>query len=169
MAHPRMYDDSNLTIAKLREICLAFPEAFEKEAWGECTFRVAGGSMFAMTDNNHHGSGHIAVWVKAPAMVQEILVNSDPKRFFIPPYMGKKGWVGVRIDYKVKWDQTAAILQDGYLMSAPKKIRDKTPTLLGAAAASIDPVPRRIVGTPRRKKATGRARQRIRDSSLRSE
>jgi len=63
--------------------------------------------MFAMTDNNHHTSGHLAVWVKAPAMVQEILVNSDPKRFFVPPYMGKKGWVGVRIDYKVKWDQTA--------------------------------------------------------------
>ncbi len=131
MAHPRMYDDSNPTIAKLREICLAFPDAFEKEAWGECTFRVTGGSMFAMTDNNHHGSGHIAVWVKAPAMVQEILVNSDPKRFFVPPYMGKKGWVGVRIDYKVKWDQTAAILKDGYLMSAPQKGRAKTLAKLG--------------------------------------
>jgi len=116
-----MYDDSNPAIKRLREICLALPEVFEKEAWGECTFRVTGGSTFAMTDNNHHDSGHIAVWVKAPAMVQEILVNSDPKRFFIPPYMGKKGWVGVRIDYKVKWDQTAAILKDGYLMSAPKE------------------------------------------------
>ena len=75
MAHPRMYDDSDPAILKLREICLALPEVFEKEAWGECTFRVTGGSMFAMTDNNHHGSGHLAVWVKAPAMVQEILVN----------------------------------------------------------------------------------------------
>ena len=56
-------------------------------------------------------------------MVQEILVNSDPKRFFVPPYMGKQGWVGVRIDYKVKWDQTAAILKDGYLLSALKKVR----------------------------------------------
>ncbi len=87
-----MYDDSNPAINRLREICLALPEVFEKEAWGECTFRVTGGSMFAMTDNNHHDSGHVAVWVKAPAMVQEILVNSDPNRFFIPPYMGKKGW-----------------------------------------------------------------------------
>ena len=130
MAHPRMYDDSNPAIAKLREICLALPEAFEKEAWGECTFRVAGGSMFAMTDNNHHQSGHLAVWVKAPAMVQEILVNSDSKRFFVPPYMGKKGWVGVRLDYKVKWDQTAAILKDGYLMSTPsKKSRADRPTI----------------------------------------
>ena len=153
MAHPRMYDDSNPTIAKLREICLAFPDAFEKEAWGECTFRVAGGSMFAMTDNNHHGSGHCAVWVKAPAMVQEILVNSDPKRFFIPPYMGKKGWVGVRIDYKVKWDQTAAILKDGYLMSAPQKVRGKILSKPRDSAASIDPTPKRISRTARRSKA----------------
>ena len=130
MAHPRMYDDSNPAIAKLREICLALPEVFEKEAWGECTFRVAGGSMFAMTDNNHHNSGHLAVWVKAPAMVQEILVNSDPKRFFVPPYMGSKGWVGVRIDGRVKWDQTAAILRDGYQMSVPaKKSRADRPTI----------------------------------------
>jgi predicted DNA-binding protein (MmcQ/YjbR family) len=136
----------------LREICLALPEVFEKEAWGECTFRVNGGSMFAMTDNNHHDSGHVAVWVKAPAMVQEILVNSDPKRFFVPPYMGKKGWVGVRIDYKVKWDQTAAILKDGYLMSVPKKLRvgiPARPSGIGLRQAS---------GRMRRKKAPGRVR-----------
>jgi hypothetical protein len=64
-------------IKRLREICLALPEATEKEAWGECTFRV-GGKMFAMTDNHHHGSEHCSVWVKAPLMVQEILVGSDP-------------------------------------------------------------------------------------------
>jgi predicted DNA-binding protein (MmcQ/YjbR family) len=136
MAHPRKYDDSDPAIAKLREICMAMPEVFEKEAWGECTFRVTGGSMFAMTDCNHHDSGHIAVWVKAPAMVQEILVNSDPKRFFVPPYMGKQGWVGVRIDYKVKWDQTAAILKDGYLLSMPKKGGRKSSSALTAEIAS---------------------------------
>jgi hypothetical protein len=121
MAHPRKYDDSNPAIKRLREICLALPETTEKEAWGECTFRV-GGKMFAMTDNNHHNSGHIAVWIKAPAMVQEILVGSDPKRFFKPPYVGPKGWVGVRLDFKVRWDELAAILNDGYQMSAPKRL-----------------------------------------------
>ncbi|HVN87541.1 MAG TPA: MmcQ/YjbR family DNA-binding protein [Candidatus Binatia bacterium] len=125
MAHPRMYDDSNPAIQRLRTICLALPEAFEKEAWGECTFRVTGGSMFAMTDNNHHKSGHVAVWVKAPPMVQEILVNADARRFFVPPYMGPKGWVGVRLDYKVDWDELAGILKDGYLMSAPGRLRDR--------------------------------------------
>lgn len=118
-----MYDESSPAIKRLRKICLALPEAFEKEAWGECTFRVTGGSMFAMTDNNHHDSGRIAVWIKAPPMVQEILVNADAKRFFIPPYVGPKGWVGVRLDYKVDWDELGEILKDGYLMSAPKKLR----------------------------------------------
>ena len=153
-----MYDDSNPAIARLREICLALPEVFEKEAWGECTFRVTGGSMFAMTDNNHHSSGHVAVWVKAPAMVQEILVGSDAKRFFVPPYMGKQGWVGVRIDYKVKWDQLAAILKDGYQMSTPKKSRGRTPAGLGAVAASTGAAPKRTSMPARRKKAPGRIR-----------
>ena len=123
MAHPRMYDDTNPAIQRLREICLALPAAFEKEAWGECTFRVAGGSMFAMTDNHHHGSKHIAVWVKAPEETQEILVSADAKRFFVPPYVGSKGWIGVRLDYKVDWDELGAILKDGYSMSAPKRLR----------------------------------------------
>ena len=145
-----MYDDSNPAIARLRAICLALPEVFEKEAWGECTFRVTGGSMFAMTDNNHHNSGHVAVWVKAPAMVQEILVNSDPKRFFVPPYMGKSGWVGVRIDRTVKWDQLAAILNDGHQLSAPKKPKK--------FLASIGAPPKRTSTRSRRKKAPTRVR-----------
>ena len=161
MAHPRMYDDSNPAIKRLRGICLALPEAFEKEAWGECTFRVTGGSMFAMTDNNHHNSGHVAVWVKALAMVQEILVGSDPKRFFVPPYMGKKGWVGVRLDHQVKWDELSAILKDGYLMSAPNKSRAGTPAGLGAVAAPTGPTPKRTSKPARRRKTPGRVRHEI--------
>jgi len=142
MAHPRKYDDSNPAIKRLREICLALPEATEKEAWGECTFRV-GGKMFAMTDNNHHDSGHVAVWIKAPAMVQEILVGSDPKRFFKPPYVGPKGWVGVRLDVKVRWDELAAILNDGYLMSAPKRLAASR-ARLGTAVAKAKPTRKKL-------------------------
>jgi len=114
-----MYDDANPAINRLRKLCLSLGQVVEKEAWGECTFRAVGGSMFAMTDNDHHSSGHIAVWVKASAMVQEILINSDPERFFKPPYVGHKGWVGVRLEGKVDWDAVADILRDGYVMSAP--------------------------------------------------
>jgi predicted DNA-binding protein (MmcQ/YjbR family) len=123
-----MYEDLNPVIARLREICLALPGAFEKEAWGECTFRVTGGSMFAMTDNHHHGAKHIAVWVKAPLEVQEILVGANPKKFFVPPYVGAKGWIGVRLDYKVDWEEVAAIVKDGYEMSAPKRLRASAAT-----------------------------------------
>ncbi len=146
-----MYDDSNPLIKRLREACLALPEAFEKEAWGECTFRVTGGSMFAMTDNNHHGSGHLAVWVKAPPMVQEILVGADPKRFFVPPYMGPKGWVGVRLDARVKWDQVGGILKDGYLMSAPKRLGGRSASAMDRAAAISD-IATKSRATARRKK-----------------
>ena len=136
----------------------ALPEVFEKEAWGECTFRVTGGSMFAMTDNNHHNSGHIAVWIKAPPMVQEILTGSEPARFFKPPCIGTKGWVGVRLDAEVDWEEVAAILRDGYLMSAPKKARGKIPSKLRDSAASTDLTPKRISMTARRNKAPRQVR-----------
>jgi hypothetical protein len=163
-----MYDDSSPAIRRLRKICLALPEAFEKEAWGECTFRVTGGSMFAMTDNHHHGSEHIAVWVKSPRDVQEILVSADPKRFFVPPYVGAKGWIGVRLDYKVDWDEIADIVKDGYALSAPKRLRA---LMADGAAAPSRSAPKKQSARPaatelkrparsRGAKATGRPRAR---------
>ena len=155
MAHPRMYDDASPAIQRLREICVALPGTFEKEAWGECTFRVTGGGMFAMTDHNHHGSEHVAVWIKAPPMVQEILVNADAKRFFVPPYVGPKGWVGVRLDYKVDWQELAGILEDGYRMSAPKRLRGRAPS--AAPAATVQPASRTKAGS-KGKRAASRSR-----------
>ena len=108
-------------LGKLRALCLALPEATEKEAWGEPTFRV-GGKMFAMFTNNHHGDERIAVWCKAPPGVQEILVGAAPERFFVPPYVGHKGWIGVRLDRKVDWEEVADILADSYRMTAPKRL-----------------------------------------------
>ncbi len=77
-------------IDRLRQICLAFPEATEKEAWGEPTFRV-GGKMFAMFSNNHHNDGRIAAWCNAQPGTQDLLLRSDPERFFVPPYKGTRG------------------------------------------------------------------------------
>jgi predicted DNA-binding protein (MmcQ/YjbR family) len=135
-----MYVDSDPLIGRLREICLALPGVFEKEAWGECTFRVTGGSMFAMTDNHHHGAKHIAVWVKAPVEAQEILVAADSKKFFVPPYVGAKGWIGVRLDYKVDWEEVAAIVKDGYELSAPKRQR---PAAKAGASATVGRAPKK--------------------------
>jgi hypothetical protein len=108
-------------LQRLRKICLALPDATEKVAWGEPTFRVRE-KMFAMFTNNHHGDGRVALWCKASREVQEILVTAAPDRFFVPPYVGHKGWIGVRLDRKVDWDEVAALLTDGYRMTAPKRL-----------------------------------------------
>ena len=142
-----MYDESNQLIKRLRKICLAFPAVVEKEAWGECTFRVTGGKMFAMTDNNHHNSGHLAVWVMAPPTVKETLIRSTPERFFNPPYVGVKGWVGVRLDTSVDWDELAAILRDGYLISAPVKLASRKAP--GSAKSTVRPQPQVSSTQPR--------------------
>jgi hypothetical protein len=99
--------------------------------------------MFAMSDNDHHDSGHLAVWIKAPAMAQEILVHSNPARFFKPPYVGAKGWVGVRLEGKVNWKELAGILKDGYELSLPRKRRAGAQSGSGLAKISALPNARR--------------------------
>jgi hypothetical protein len=64
----------------------------------------------------------VAIWCKAPPGVQEIVVGAEPTRFFVPPYVGHKGWVGVRLDGKVDWDEVGDFLRDGYRLSAPKRL-----------------------------------------------
>ena len=113
-------------LSRLRKVCLALPEATEKVAWGEPTFRVRD-KIFAMFTDNHHGDGRVALWCKAPPGVQEVLVGADPRRFYVPPYVGHKGWVGVRLDVKVDWDEVSDLVKDSYLMTAPKRLA----TLLG--------------------------------------
>ncbi|MBV8142483.1 MAG: MmcQ/YjbR family DNA-binding protein [Verrucomicrobia bacterium] len=145
-----MDDESDKLINRLRDVCLAFPAVVEKEAWGECTFRARGGKMFAMTDCNHHNSGHVAVWVMAPPKVQEGLARSGPDRFFKPPYVGAKGWVGVVLDARTKWDELGAILRDGYLMSAPVRTQQLKPRVASPTANSRRRVEARITQTTSR-------------------
>ncbi|MEQ8350282.1 MAG: MmcQ/YjbR family DNA-binding protein [Leptospiraceae bacterium] len=123
MTHSRKVKANHPLIVKLHEKCLLFPETYQKEAWGEATYRVNKGTMFAMTDCNHHGSGHIAVWVKAAPLVQPELVERDPNAYFVPPYMGPKGWVGVKLNTRTRWKELERLLQDAYLMSAPIRLR----------------------------------------------
>ena len=108
-------------LKRLRKICLALPEATEKEAWATPTFRVRG-KMFAMYVDDHHGDGRLALWCKAPPGHQEILVGADPKQFFRPPYVGPKGWVGVRLDVGIDWDVVTDLVKDSYRMTAPKRL-----------------------------------------------
>ena len=99
-------------IERLRRICLALPEVTEKLAWGEPTWRA--GKVFAQMDTHHHGADHVAVWLPARPGVQEALVEENPVHFFRPPYVGHKGWIGVRIDNKPDWNVVAGLVTDAY-------------------------------------------------------
>jgi len=111
-------------LPRLRRLCLALPEAHEVEAWGEPTFRVRN-KQFAMyaSPHNHHGAGRAAVWIKAAADEQSLRVAADPGRFFVPPYVGPSGWVGVRLDGTVDWADLAELLREGWRLAAPARLR----------------------------------------------
>ncbi|HEX3159238.1 MAG TPA: MmcQ/YjbR family DNA-binding protein [Gemmatimonadaceae bacterium] len=110
-------------ITRLRTLCLALPEAHEVEAWGEPTFRVRN-KMFATyaAPNNHHGGGRPAVWCKAAPGNQDLMVRAAPDRFFVPPYVGKSGWIGVWLDGDADWRELAELLRDSYRLVAPKRL-----------------------------------------------
>jgi len=113
-----MTDD---VLARLRRLSLALPEATEKEAWGAPTFRVRN-KLFAMFADYHHGDGHVAAWLNAPLGVQEILVRQEPEKFFVPPYVGVKGWIGVELA-RVDDAELEELLVQSYCMVAPRKLQ----------------------------------------------
>jgi predicted DNA-binding protein (MmcQ/YjbR family) len=92
------------------------------EAWTRPTFRIRDKKMFAMFMDNHHDDGRLALWVNAPPGDQHVLIDNDPDRFFVPPYMGPSGWVGVRLEGKPDWDEVADLIEESYRMAAPKKL-----------------------------------------------
>jgi hypothetical protein len=105
----------------VRAICLALPEATEKVAWGEPTWRVRD-RLFAQMDTHHHGADHVAVWLPAPPGAQETLVEVDPVRFFVPPYVGHRGWIGVRLDRRPRWGVVAGLVEEAYRQVAPARL-----------------------------------------------
>lgn len=106
------------TIDRLRAICLALPEAAEKMAWGDPTFRIRD-KIFAMPKQ---GDGRLSVWCKAPPGSQAILIAADPGRFFAPPYFGPKGWVGMHLDGGPDWAEVTALVTRSYRLIAPKRL-----------------------------------------------
>ena len=109
-------------VAKLRAICMALPEANERVSHGEPGWFAGKGKMFAMLDNHHHGAAHLSVWLPQPPDAQEPLIDSDGARFFRPPYVGVKGWVGVVLDTKPDWTMVASLVRDAYVHVATKKL-----------------------------------------------
>jgi len=109
-------------LARLRAICLALPETSERLSHGAPTFFVRGKRAFVMVLTNFHGDGRFALWCAAPEGMQQMLVQADPERFFVPPYVGHRGWLGVRLDRGLHWDEIAGIAEDAYAEVAPTKL-----------------------------------------------
>ena len=109
-------------VNRLRKICLALPEAGERLSHGEPTWFAGKGKVFAMLDNHHHGAGHLAVWLPQAIGVQESLIEHDPARFFRPPYVGPRGWVGVVLDTKPDWDMVKELVREAFTHVATKTL-----------------------------------------------
>jgi len=114
--------DRNRTLEKVRQVCLALPETTERLSHGAPTFFVRDKRAFVMVLTNHHGDGRFALWCAAPTGMQAMLVEADPERFFVPPYVGHRGWLGVRLDRGLHWDEIAGIAEDAYGEVAPPKL-----------------------------------------------
>lgn len=109
-------------LGHMREICLALPEAEEKPSDHPHATFVVRNKTFAMFLDNHHGDGRVALWCKAPAGLQSALVEKDPERFFVPPYVGVHGWVGMTLDPPMDWDEATDLIVDAYRLTAPKRL-----------------------------------------------
>jgi hypothetical protein len=112
-------------VAKLREVCLGLPEVTERVSHGEVAFFVRGKKQFVMVDDHHHGAEHLAFWCAAPPGAQAELIATGPTRYFRPPYVGHRGWVGVRIDTDPDWTELAEVVRDAYRQIAPKTLADR--------------------------------------------
>ena len=107
-------------VERVRRMCLALPEAWEKLSHGEPTFFVKK-RVFAACSINHHNDGHIAVTIPAAIGVQEALIKSDPKKFYRPPYVGVAGWVGIELP-RVSDKELTAHLREAWKLIAPEKL-----------------------------------------------
>jgi hypothetical protein len=109
-------------LERLRRLCLALPETTERLSHGEPTWFVRDKKTF-VTYADHHHDDRLGFWCAAPPGAQEALVGSDPERFFRPPYVGHRGWLGVRLDVaEVDWGEIAEIVVDAYRVVAPKRL-----------------------------------------------
>jgi len=130
----------------IRQLCLAFPATEAIISHGSPNFRVVGGKVFAIYAENHHGDGRLALWLNSPSGVQDARVRAEPKHFFVPQYVGPRGWLGVRLDKGIAWKQVAELVRAAYENVAPARLRDflgKTPMVPAPkrrlTVADVDP------------------------------
>ena len=109
-------------LARIRKICLSFPETSERPSHGAPTFFIRGKRSFVTFMDNHHGDGRLALWCASSAEIRVMLVKAAPLHYFVPPYVGYLGWIGVNLDQGLGWDKIANAIEDAYLTVAPRKL-----------------------------------------------
>lgn len=108
-------------LSRVRRICSSLPGTSEKLSHGEPTFLV-GQKVFTMFANNHHHDGHIAVWIPAEPGAQQTLMRSSAKKYFKPPYVGVRGWIGIELQ-EIDDDELASHIRNAWHLIAAKKLR----------------------------------------------
>ncbi len=108
-------------LREVRAICMALPEVTERLSHRSPTW-FAGKKAMVMYLDDHHGDGRLALWVAAPPGVQSAMVEQEPARFFVPPYVGPRGWLGVRLDRSPDWDEVGDIVEQAYRQVAIKRL-----------------------------------------------
>ncbi|MDQ3037053.1 MAG: MmcQ/YjbR family DNA-binding protein [Myxococcota bacterium] len=111
-------DDERLE--QVRRIIESLPETSEKLSHGAPTW-WGGKKTFATYHSGHYDEGRRALWIKASDGAQETLIESDPDRFYRPKYLGPSGWVGMRLEGEVDWEQVRFLLVEGWRLVAPKR------------------------------------------------
>lgn len=109
-------------LSRVRKICLSLPETTERPSHGAPSFFVRDKVCFVNYMDDHHDDGRLALWCACPPGMRDGLVKADPEQYFVPPYVGFRGWIGVRLDRGPDWDAVDRIIRDGYVAVAPKKL-----------------------------------------------
>ena len=146
--------------AAVREVCLSFPEAEEFVSHGAPNFRTRKGRIFATYAVNTHGDGRIALWLPMPAGAQAHHVAAAPKHFFVPPYVGPKGWLGVNLDTGLSWKRIAQLVREAYEAVAPPKLVARLGRTVEIAPPTAKTKPERLdpLAAPRARKVLDRLR-----------
>ena len=139
--------------AAVRELCLAYPEAEEFESHGSPNYRARKGRVFAVWALNHHGDGHVGLWLNTPALEQSRLLASS-RHFYKPAYVGPSGWIGIELNKGVSWKRVCELVHMAYVNCSPAKLAARAPQPLHVTAPKVKMKPAEIdrLLAPRAKK-----------------
>jgi hypothetical protein len=123
MALRRPDEDPESLVARVRRICTAFPGVTERPSHGAPTWFIRDSRTFVtIWAYGHHENEFPHLWCAAPPGAQGELIASAPTRYHYPPYVGHRGWIGVRLDVPIDWTELAEVIEDAYRTVAPKRL-----------------------------------------------